>query len=118
MEKYILGKGIDGSKANNIKDFEGLGKTVWGFISALYTSQWDNLIVNGTNRFFRNNVKSKFSPQAIKKTAKPKKSNTAHSPYVSSLPSLILAKLAKEINEILKYFKKQQPVTNRKKSYA
>jgi len=26
MEKYILGKGIDGSKANNIKDFEGLGK--------------------------------------------------------------------------------------------
>ena len=28
IEKYILGKGIDGSKANNIKDFEGLGKVV------------------------------------------------------------------------------------------
>jgi len=26
MEKYILGKSIDGTKANNIKDFEGLGK--------------------------------------------------------------------------------------------
>jgi len=26
MEKYILGKDIDGSKANDIKDFEGLGK--------------------------------------------------------------------------------------------
>jgi len=28
MEKYILGKDIDSSKANNIKDFEGLGKAV------------------------------------------------------------------------------------------
>jgi len=28
MEKYILSKGIDGSKANNIKDFKGLGKAV------------------------------------------------------------------------------------------
>jgi len=27
-------------------------------------------------------------------------------------------KSAKEINEILKYFKKQQPIINRKKSYA
>ena len=61
MEKYILSKGIDGSKANEIKDFKGLGKAAWGFISALYTSQWDNLIVDKTNRFFRNNVKSKFS---------------------------------------------------------
>jgi len=26
MEKFILGKSIDSSKANNIKDFEGLGK--------------------------------------------------------------------------------------------
>ena len=26
MEKYILDKNIDGSKANDIKDFEGLGK--------------------------------------------------------------------------------------------
>jgi len=62
MEKYILRKGIDSSKVNNIKDFKDLGKTVWGFITALYTSQWNNLIVDGTNRSFRNNVKSKFSP--------------------------------------------------------
>ena len=26
MEKYILGKGIDSSKANDIKDLKGLGK--------------------------------------------------------------------------------------------
>jgi len=39
MEKYILSKGIDSSKANDIKDFKGLGKVAWGFILALYISQ-------------------------------------------------------------------------------
>jgi len=28
MEKYILGKGIDSSKANKIKNFKDLGKAV------------------------------------------------------------------------------------------
>ena len=118
MEKYILGKDIDGSKANNIKDFKDLGKAAWRFISALYTSQWDNLIVNRTNRSFRNNIKSKFSPQAVKKTAKPKESNIVYFPYIFSLLSSIPAKSAKKVNKISKYFKKQQLITNRKKSYA
>ena len=38
MEKYILGKGIDSSKTNNIKDFKGLDKAVWRFITVLYIS--------------------------------------------------------------------------------
>ena len=38
MEKYILSKCIDGSKANNIKDLEGLGKAVWVYLSPLYLS--------------------------------------------------------------------------------
>jgi len=106
MEKYILRKDIDGSKANNIKDFEGLGKAAWGFITVLYIFQWDNLIVDSTNRSFRNNVKSKFSPQVAKETAKPKNANISHSLYVSSLLPLILVKSTKEINKISKYFKK------------
>ena len=39
IEKHILGKIINSSKANDIKDFEGLDKMVWEFISALYLSQ-------------------------------------------------------------------------------
>ena len=115
MEKYILSKCIDGSKANNIKDLEGLGKAVWGFISALYTSQWDNLMVNSTNRLFRNNFKLKFSPQVVKETTKSKETNMANTSYISSLLPPILAKLAKEVNEISKYFKKQQPANSWKK---
>jgi len=62
MQRYILGKAIDGSKANNIKDLKGVSKAAWEFISALYDSHWDNLMVDSTNRSFRNNIKSKFSP--------------------------------------------------------
>ena len=106
IEKYILGKGIDSNKTNEIKDLEGLGKVVWKFITAFYTSQWDSLMVNSTNRSFRNSVKSKFSPHVVKETTKTKETNIVNSPYVSSLSSPILAKSAKEVNKILKYFKK------------
>lgn len=85
---------------------------------ALYILQWDNLIVDSTNRSFRNNIKSKFSPQAAKVTEKPKDANPTNSSYILPLSSPILAKLAKKIIEISKYFKKQQPNTNRKKSYV
>jgi len=30
MRKYILGKSIEGDKANSVKDLEGVGKAVWG----------------------------------------------------------------------------------------
>jgi len=49
MEKYVLSQSIDGNKANDIKNFESLGKTAWRFISALYLSQWDSLMVDSTN---------------------------------------------------------------------
>ena len=75
-------------------------------------------MVDSTNRSFRNNVKLKFSPQAVKETTKTKKANVVNFSYISSLPPSILAKLAKEVNEISKYFKKQQPSNNSKKSYA
>ena len=38
MQRYILGKAIDGNKANDIKDLKEVGKAAWGFILALYDS--------------------------------------------------------------------------------
>ena len=63
-------------------------------------------MVDSTNRSFRNNVKSKFSPQINKELSTPKGKNTSNSSYVFSLLPLIPAKLTKEVNEISKYFKK------------
>ena len=107
MQKCIFSKAIEGSMANDIKNLKGVGKVAWEFILALYNSHWDNLMVDGTNRSFRNNVKSKFSPQVIKEATKSKDSNIVNSSYMSSLLPPILAKSAKKINEISKYFKKQ-----------
>jgi len=118
IEKYILDKSIDSTKANDIKNFKGLDKVAWEFISALYSSQWDNLMVVGTNCTFRNNVKSKFSSQVVKEATKSKLPNVSQSPYVSTIPSPIPAKLAKEVNKISKYFKKQQLVKQGFKSYV
>ena len=61
MHKYILGKTIDGNKANEVQDLKGVGKAAWEFILAIYKAYWDSLVVDKTNMSFRNKVKSKFS---------------------------------------------------------
>lgn len=38
VQRYILGKGIKGNKANEIKNLEEFGKGAWRFILALYES--------------------------------------------------------------------------------
>ena len=53
-----------------------------------------------------------------KEATKSKDSNISHFPYVLTLSPLIPVKLAKKVNKISKYFKKQQPVNQGPKSYA
>ena len=83
---------------------EGVGKVAWRFITALYKYYWDGLLVDNTNRSFRNNIKSKFSPQTIKENITNKGKNSANTLYVSLLSPPILAKTAKKVNKISKYF--------------
>jgi len=46
MCKYILGKSIESNKTNKVKNFKGIDKTMWEFVSAIYESHWDNFFVN------------------------------------------------------------------------
>lgn len=117
MQKYILGKSIEDDKANSIKDLKDVGKIVWKFISSLYEVHWDSLVVDNTNILFRNKVKSKFSPQVFKAPQNGKGKNVINSVFISSIPSLILAKSSKKVNEILKFFKKN-PIIQQKKLYT
>ena len=117
MRKYILGKSIKNSGANNIKDFKGIGKAMWKFISAIYDSHWDSFFVDDNNTTFRNKVKSQFSPQVIKPKASSKGKETVKPAFVSSLPPPIPAKSQKEVNKISKYFKKNNNA-NPTKLYA
>jgi len=36
IKKYILGKSINGDKANYFKDLSGMSKAIWEFISLVY----------------------------------------------------------------------------------
>ena len=55
---------------------------------------------------FRNKVKSKFNPQVPWVPVNNKDKETVKPTYISSLSLPILAKIPKEVNEISKYFKK------------
>ena len=63
IRKFIAGKSINGNKANNLKDLNGMGKAIWEFISIVYNSHWNSLYVDNNNTTFRSKVKFKFSPQ-------------------------------------------------------
>ena len=58
IKKYILGKSINGDKANDFKDLSSMGKSIWEFISSVYNLYWDVLFVNENNMTLRNKVKS------------------------------------------------------------
>ena len=61
IQKYILNKLIEGDKANNVKDLEGISEVAWDFISALYESHWDHLIADKNNFSFKWKVKAQFN---------------------------------------------------------
>ena len=117
MCKYILGKSIESNKANEVEDFKGIGKAMWEFVSAIYESHWDNFFVDNNNMTFRSKVRSKFNLQVNKLQESNKGKETMKPTFVSSLPPPILAKSPKEVNEVSKYFKKNNKPPM-KKSYA
>ena len=115
MKKFIAGKSINSNKANNVKDLEGMGKAIWDFISMVYNSHWNALYVNNNNMSFRSKVKFKFALQVKNTQVLSIKGKNAIKPtFVSAIPPSILAKLTKEVKEILKYFKKiKKPAINK-----
>ena len=65
---------------------------------------------------FRSKVKSKFNPQVTKILVNNKGKESDKPTYISPLLLPILAKTPKEVNEISKYFKKNN--SSQRKSYA
>jgi len=106
IQKYILNKSIEDNKVNNVKNLEGIREVVWGFISTLYESHWDQLFADKNNLSFRYKVKAQLSLQTIKETS-PKKGKNIDKPVtISVLPLPIPAKSPKEVVKISKNFKK------------
>ena len=38
MARYIKNKKVNASKANDLLDFDGMGDSIWNFISSMYSS--------------------------------------------------------------------------------
>jgi len=116
MRRYIKGKSIIDSNANNIKDLDSIGLAIWKFLSAVYDSYWNSLYVDNSKMSFRNKIKYKFNLQVPKAPVNNKDKEIVKPTYISPLSPPILTKMPKEVNEISKFFKKNN--NSQKKSYA
>jgi len=117
MVRYISNKKINFGKANNLQDFNGIGDSIWNFISAVYQANWDSLSTDNNSKSLRKKISSKFTPRIVpttsknnKEQAKPVSITINKNPPLPPLP----AKSKKEVNAISKYFQSKKPLAESK----
>jgi len=130
MAKYITNKKVNPKNANELKDFDGIGDSVWNFISAIYQSGWDSFYTDNKSKTLREKISAKFTPRIVSTTAQKTNKDTPKSVPISidkvPPPPPLPAKSAKEVNVISKYFQnkkssnenKNKNTPNSTKSYA
>ena len=119
MAKYISNKKVNSKNTNDLKDFDGIGNSVWNFISVVYQASWDSFLTDNKSKSLREKIVSKF-PSRITLTNAQK--NIKDLPKLVPIsfdkipPSLPLpAKSAKEVNIISKYFQNKKLLIENKK---
>ena len=107
LAKYIKNKQVNSSKVNELNDFNGIGDTIWNFISSVHKSKWDSLHTNQNTNTLRAKISSKFTPRTAPPNNNNKKDVAKLVPVSINkvpLPLPLLAKTRKEVNVISKYF--------------
>ena len=93
IAKYIKNKKIKLSKANDIKDLQGIREAAWKLISAFYDAGWDTLIADVHNNSFRQKISYHCMPKTTPiKNSKLKGKDTVKLERTKRLPSLFLWK--------------------------
>ena len=120
FEIYLLVRSLNfvSSGCHNIN---GIDKATWNFISAIYNLGWDTLIADKNNHSFRQKVAAQFISKLNKIKPNKNKKKPDKSASFIKLPPPIPAKTPKKVNEISKYFKKNnQPIEkkNTRKLYV
>jgi len=118
MARYISNKKINISKANDLSDFDGIGDSIWNFISSIYQANWNSFYTDNKNTMLRAKISSKFTPRIASSTNKSNKKMTK--PILVTIekvsPSPLLpAKSKREVNVISKYFQNNNPLVKPKK---
>jgi len=120
MVKYISNKKINPKNANDLKDFDSIGDSVWNFISAVYQASWDSFLTDNKSKSLREKIASKFSPRITPTNAQKNSKDLPKSVPISfdkvPPPPPLPAKSAKKVNAISKYFQNKKPsIENKKK---
>ena len=63
MARYIANKKVNSSKANGLLDFDGIGDSIWNFISSIYQANWDLFYIDNKTTTLRAKISSKFTPR-------------------------------------------------------
>ena len=117
LAKYIQGKQVDGNKVNDLEDFDGMGDSIWNFISSVYASKWDALFTDNKTNNLRAKISLKFTPRIPSPKGNPKKKSPKSVPVTINKvppPPPLPAKSKKEVNIISKYFQSKKPESSKK----
>ena len=119
MAKYISNKKVNPKTANDLKDLDGIGDSVWNFISSVYQAGWDSLYTDNKLWTLRKKISSKFTPRIASSSAQKSNKNIPKPTSVSiervPPPPLLPSKTAKEVNVISKYFQNKKPLNDTNK---
>ena len=119
MVKYISNKKVNPKNANDFKDFDGMGDSIWNFISTVYQASWDFFLTDNKSKSLREKIASKFSPRITLTNAQKNIKDLPKSVPISfdkiPLPPPLSAKSANEVNVISKYFQNKKPLIENKK---
>jgi len=111
MARYISNKKVNSSKANELQDFEGIGDSIWNFLSAVYQANWDSFYMDNKSKLLREKIMSKFSTRTVPTAVKNNKEQHKPVPVtIDKVPLLppLLVKSKKEVNVISKYFQNKK----------
>ena len=118
MARYISNKKVNFCNANNLLDFDGIGDSIWNFISSVYQANWDTFYTDNNAMTLRAKIASKFSPRIALTTSKNSKETPKSVPVTIDkvpLPPPLLVKSKREVNVISKYFQSKKPLVETKK---
>ena len=120
MARYIVNKKVKSSNANSLSDFDGIGDSIWNFISSVYQSNWDSFYTDNKSTTLRAKISSKFTLRILLTTNKNNKETTKHVPVSIEkvpLPPPLPAKSKREVNIISKYFQNSKSLVEAKKLF-
>ena len=119
MARYIKNKKVEASKVKNLLDLDGLGDSIWNFISSIYNSNWNVLYTDNKSNTLRSKISSKFTLRILSTNNRCNKEVSKPVPILIKkvpLPHPLPAKSKREVNVISKYFQNGKSLGKAKKT--